>query len=45
VDFLHIDGRTATGRATVAGLHLNAPALVNLRRALRAVGAHPPEVR
>ena len=41
-DFLHIEGRTATGRATVAALHLNCPALVNLRRALRAVGEHPP---
>jgi hypothetical protein len=26
----------------VAALHLNCPALVNLRRALRAVGEHPP---
>jgi hypothetical protein len=42
-DFLLIQGRTATGRATVAALHVNCPALVNLRRALRAVGAHPPE--
>jgi hypothetical protein len=41
-DGLRIEGRTATGRATVATLHLNAPALVNLRRALRAVGEHPP---
>ena len=41
-DFLHLEGRTATGRATVAALHLNCPALVNLRRALRALGEHPP---
>ena len=41
-DFLLIEGRTATGRATVAALHLNCPALVNLRRALRTVGEHPP---
>jgi hypothetical protein len=41
-DFLLIEGRAATGRATVAALHLNCPALVNLRRALRAVGEHPP---
>jgi hypothetical protein len=34
--FLLVEGRTATGRATVAALHLNAPALVNLRRALCA---------
>ena len=44
-DLLHIKGRTATGRATVAALHLNCPALVNLRRALRAVGEHPQETR
>lgn len=42
-DYLLIEGRTATGRATLAALHLNAPALVNLRRALRAVAEHPPE--
>jgi hypothetical protein len=44
-DFLLVEGRTATGRATVAGLHWNGPALVNLRRALRAVGEHPPAAR
>jgi hypothetical protein len=42
-DLLRIEGRTATGRATVAALHLNCPALINLRRALRAIGAHPQE--
>jgi hypothetical protein len=42
-DFLRIEGRTARGRATVAALHLNCPALVNLRRALHAVGEHPPQ--
>lgn len=42
-DFLLVEGRTAVGRATVAALHLNCPALVNLRRALRAVGEHPPQ--
>jgi len=42
-DFLLIEGRTAVGRATVAALHLNYPALVNLRRALCAVGEHPPQ--
>jgi hypothetical protein len=41
-DILIIEGKTATGRATVAALHLNCTALVNLRRALRAVGEHPP---
>src|SRR5215470_9057463 len=39
-DYLVIEGRTATGRATVAALHLNCSALVNLRRALRALGEH-----
>jgi hypothetical protein len=42
-DDLRIEGRTATGRATVAALHLNSPALVNLRRALAAVAKHPSE--
>src|SRR5439155_15969904 len=42
-DFSLIQGRTATGRATVVALLLNCPALINLRRALRAVGEHPPE--
>ncbi|HBI43989.1 MAG TPA: HNH endonuclease, partial [Planctomycetales bacterium] len=41
-DFLFIQGRTAVGRAAVAALHLNSPALLNLRRALRAVGEQPP---
>ena len=41
-DFLFIRGRTATGRATVEALHLNRPELVNLRRALRTIGEHPP---
>ncbi len=41
-DFQHIIGRTATGRATVTELHLNRSALLNLRRALQAIGAHPP---
>jgi 5-methylcytosine-specific restriction endonuclease McrA len=42
-DFTLIIGRTATGRATVEALHLNRPELINLRRALRALGEHPPE--
>ncbi len=41
-DYLRILGRTATGRATVRALHLNRPELVNLRRALRSIGQHPP---
>jgi hypothetical protein len=44
-DLCHIEGRTATGRATVVALHLNCPPLVNLRRALLAVGEHPQIVR
>lgn len=43
-DYLFIIGRTATGRTTVAALHLNRPELLNLRRLLRAAGEHPPEV-
>jgi len=41
-DFLTVEGRTATGRATVAAPHLNSPGLIRLRRALAAVGEHPP---
>lgn len=40
--FTLIIGQTATGRATVVALKLNRPELVNLRRALSAVGEHPP---
>lgn len=39
-DRLHVLGRTATGRVTVAALHLNRLELVNLRRALLAIGEH-----
>ncbi len=42
-DFLRIEGRTATGRATATALYLNCAALVNLRLALRAVGDHPQQ--
>lgn len=42
-DFLHIMGRTATGRATVEALHLNRPERFNLRHVLFVVGLHPPE--
>jgi cytochrome P450 len=41
-DFMIIVGHTATGRVTVAALHLDRPELLNLRRVLRAVGEHPP---
>jgi hypothetical protein len=33
---------TPTGRGTIAALQLNRPGLVNLRRVLYAIGAHPP---
>ncbi len=42
-DFMVIIGLTATGRATVAALHLNRPELLNLRHALYVIGLHPPE--
>jgi hypothetical protein len=35
-------GRTATGRATVAALHLNRPVLVRARRSWIEAGWHPP---
>ncbi len=41
-DFAQIEGLTPTGRATVERLQLNRPHLVNLRRALRMAGKHPP---
>ncbi|MEW6208233.1 MAG: HNH endonuclease signature motif containing protein [Acidobacteriota bacterium] len=40
-DSLSIIGRTATGRATVEELNLNRRQLINLRRALIAIGEHP----
>ena len=41
-DFSHIVGLTPTGRATVSALQMNRPGVVNIRRALFAIGAHPP---
>lgn len=41
-DFTLIIGLTPTGRATIETLQLNRPGLVNLRRALVALGEHPP---
>ncbi len=35
-------GKTAIGRATIETLKLNRPPLQNLRKALVAVGVHPP---
>ena len=42
-DGLRIVGLTPTGRATVALLRINRPPLMNLRRALMAIGAHPSQ--
>jgi hypothetical protein len=42
-DGLRIQGRTATGRATVDALYLNRRELMNLRRVLSTVGEHPRE--
>ena len=43
-DRLSIIGLTATGRATITLLHLNRASLLNLRRALIAINAHPLSV-
>jgi hypothetical protein len=40
--FTLIFGLTSVGRATIAALGLNRSGLVNLRRALYAIGEHPP---
>lgn len=41
-DKLQVLALTSTGRATVVRLRLNRPSLINLRRALLAIGVHPP---
>lgn len=41
-DYTVVIGLTPTGRATVAALHLNRPALQNLRALLYVAGKHPP---
>ena len=41
-DFTLLLGVTPTGRATIVALQLNRLGLVNLRRALYAIGEHPP---
>jgi hypothetical protein len=38
-----IIGKTAVGRATIEALKLNRRPVKNLRRALLAIGEHPPE--
>ncbi len=45
VGFMDMQGRTATGRATVVALHVNRPELRNLRQLLRTIGEHPPANR
>jgi len=40
-DALYMIGITPTGRATIERLQLNRPNLVNLRKALLAMGMHP----
>lgn len=42
-DFLYIIGITSIGRATVEALNLNRAGLINFRRALLKLGAHPPK--
>jgi hypothetical protein len=44
-DFTLILGLTQVGRAMVEALHLNRPGLINLRRVLYTIGAHPPRSR
>ena len=41
-DYTVVLGLTPTGRATVEKLQLNRAGVVNLRRVLRRIGAHPP---
>ena len=41
-DYTEIVGHTPTGRATVRSLQMNRAGLLNIRRALFAMGKHPP---
>lgn len=41
--FTSIIGKTATGRVTIEAIKLNRLQLKNLRRALLAIGEHPPK--
>ena len=43
-DFTLIVGLSPTGRATIAKLQLNRQGVVNIRRLLRHIGEHPPEL-
>jgi len=42
-DFLQIIGITTIGKTTIRVLDMNRKGLVNLRKATKAVGAHPPK--
>lgn len=42
-DFAEVFGITPTGRATIKALKLNRVGLTNIRRALLAIGQHPPD--
>jgi HNH endonuclease len=42
VDYSHIIGITAIGRATEMALRLNRPGVVNIRMLLLLIGEHPP---
>lgn len=44
-DALRVEGRTPTGRASVARLRLNREGVVNLRELLKLKGLHPPPAR
>ncbi len=39
----HLEGRTATGRATVTALQMNRPAIVSIRRELHLLGRFPAD--
>lgn len=43
-DASEIVGLTATGRATVAALHMNRSQMVRVRRMWRVLGEHPPRI-
>ena len=42
--FTFIIGQTDVGRATIDALQLNRRPVKNLRRALIAIGEHPPKI-
>lgn len=42
-DTTELIGLTPIGRATIEALHMNRPAIIELRRYWAAVGHHPPE--